>query len=280
MIHLLRRTNPTERFTAGYGLGFGVLISAIGPVGPGLIVASANVLVAAFVLAILPRLRASERIATAFLGQILPLLVFYLFYRECAVVLSQPGVAWQDLTVETVDRALIGPIPASHAAIGEWLALGYMTYVPVLVTAALILAWRARSPAGAQEVVRPICIVWGVCYGVFVLFPVLGPRLADPTFQLGRLGTGPFSTLAVTNQRFGMLRGAAFPSAHVAATVAALLAVRRGTAFWLLLPIGLSIPIAAVYLGYHYVSDVIVGAGIALAAAGAKPWRAAARTGG
>ncbi len=272
MILSAHRASTTERFLAVYGIGFGVLLTLLGPLGPGLLVVGANLLVAAVVLTFLPRLRAARNNGIASLGQMLPLLGFYLFYRECAVVLNQPGVPWHDLLVQTADRALVGPGPHSAAAMGEWFAFGYMSYVPVLILAGLIQARRAGSPAGVEDVVQPICIAWGACYVVFVLFPVLGPRLADPAFQVGRIGAGPFTSLAVANQQYGMLWGAAFPSAHIAATVIALFIIRRSLLFWLLLPIGLSIPVAAFYLGYHYLTDIIAGVVMAIAVLAFQHW--------
>lgn len=252
--------NPTERFTIGYGVAFGLLLASVGPTVPGLVATGVNLLLAGAAYRYLPRLRASAVGPIAFLGDTLPLLVFYLFYRECALVLNQPGVVWRDSVFKAFEPAALDAIPTGNLSMGEWLAFGYMAYVPLLLLSAAVLGQRDSARRDAQRMIRQICYAWGACYAVFVLFPVLGPRLVNPAFQGTRMGTGPFSELALANQRWGMLRGASFPSAHVAATAVALIAIRGGRAFWSLLPLGALIPIAAVYLGYHYVTDVAVGA--------------------
>jgi membrane-associated phospholipid phosphatase len=116
--------------------------------------------------------------------------------------------------------------------------------------------------------VRRICIAWGICYLVFVLVPVMGPRLLYPDFQVDRIGNGPFSAIARLNQDEGMLRGAAFPSAHLAATAVATWSSRcwRKALFWSVLPVAASIAFGAVYLGYHYITDVVAGVLVAVVA--------------
>ncbi len=126
-----------------------------GPHGlPALALTGANLMAGALALTLLPRLRVAKSRAIATLGQMLPLLVFYLFYRECAVVLNQPGVSWHDLSIQAVDRALVGPGPQAVAAMGEWFALGYMPYVPVLV--------RTSAPGSPARRRWPFARLWRV----------------------------------------------------------------------------------------------------------------------
>jgi len=64
------------------------------------------------------------------------------------------------------------------------------------------------------------------------------------------------------------VHGAAFPSAHVAGSMVALLAAwrYRRWLFWVCLPFFLCMCVATVYGRYHYVADVL--AGLAVGAAG------------
>jgi len=75
-------------------------------------------------------------------------------------------------------------------------------------------------------------------------------------------------------EHFGRVHGAAFPSAHVAGSMVALLAARRYKPwlFWICLPFFAAMCVATVYGRYHYVADVI--AGIAMGAIG---WTAGQR---
>lgn len=265
--------NRAERFTAWYGILFGVLLTGLGPTGPGLALTGANLVLGVLVWHTLPRLRASAIGPVAFLGDALPLLAFYVYYRECALVLNQPGIAWRDAVLAAFEAVTFGPVPSGSRLLGEWLAFGYMAYVPLIVCGAVVLARRPATRGRAQGMIRQICYAWAACYVVFVLFPVLGPRFMNPDWQELRMGTGAFSALALANQHWGMLRGASFPSAHVAATVVTLVAMWRSPAFCGLLPIAILIPVAAVYLGYHYVSDVAVGALVGAAAVAVDRFR-------
>ncbi|MGC1583925.1 MAG: phosphatase PAP2 family protein, partial [Candidatus Acidiferrales bacterium] len=59
----------------------------------------------------------------------------------------------------------------------------------------------------------------------------------------------------------GRVHGAAFPSAHVAGSMVAILASwrYRRWLFWLCVPFFVCMMVATVYGGYHYVADVLAG---------------------
>ena len=51
----------------------------------------------------------------------------------------------------------------------------------------------------------------------------------------------------------------------------------RRVLFWGLLPIAVSLSVGAVYFGYHYVTDVLAGAGVGFVAVGIDRWRMSKR---
>jgi hypothetical protein len=106
-----------------------------------------------------------------------------------------------------------------------------------------------------------------VCDLAFVLYPVMGPRFVFRDLQWSRMGSGGLARFARAYQEQGMLRGGAFPSAHVAGTVAVMAPLWRWrrTLFWALSPIAAGLMAGAVLFGYHYASDVVVGAGVGAA---------------
>ncbi len=57
------------------------------------------------------------------------------------------------------------------------------------------------------------------------------------------------------------MRGAAFPSEHVAGAITALWGARRHSPrlFWIFLPLVLCMMVSTVYGRYHYVADVLGG---------------------
>src|SRR4029077_18152572 len=94
-----------------------------------------------------------------------------------------------------------------------------------------------------------------------------------PYFSLAPLetkspGSGCFTATIDLIERLARVHGAAFPSAHVAGSMVALLAPYRYRRwlFWVCLPFFACMCVATVYGRYHYVADVL--AGIAVGAIG------------
>ena len=106
----------------------------------------------------------------------------------------------------------------------------------------------------------------GLCYIVFVYFPVQGPRYFGPPEGVP---AGPVRAFVLTVLETGSSRGAAFPSAHMAiSTCQAVLTLRQQPRLgWLVAAITLGLGVGAVYGGFHYAIDMVVGAGVGLAAA-------------
>jgi membrane-associated phospholipid phosphatase len=257
--------DPLDGLSVACGVGFALLYGvASGRAATGLGLLLANLGVSLTALVVLPRLRAG-RPPVRFLGVAVPLLVFYLYYLEARLALGGPSVAWRDAAVARAElpwwRAMsAAPQPA---LLGEVLAFGYVAYVPMLlgVLVALLSEPAAGGPAPAESLVRRICLAWALCFIVFILVPVRGPRFLFPWLQPARFGTGPFSHLAHLNQAYGMLYGGSFPSAHVAATTVAVWSTWRWrrALLWAVLPVSAALAISCVYLAYHYVVDVAVG---------------------
>ncbi len=257
--------DPLDSFSLGFGVLFAVLVGVgSGRAATGLEVLLLNLVVGGTAVAVLPRLRAGRSVSR-FFGVALQLVIFYLYYLEARLALGGPAVPWRDATVASVElpwwRAMSG-VPQS-GVLGELLAFGYMAYVPMLL--GVIVALLADEPRGAlapaESLVRRVCLAWALCFVVFVVVPVLGPRFQFPALQAGRLGKGLFSSLAHLNQTYGMLHGGSFPSAHVAATAVAVWSAWRWrrALLWLVLPLAVLLAVACVYLAYHYVVDVVVG---------------------
>jgi len=265
LIASLDAASPAERFTAGFGVGFAALLHIIAPSGGTLRAIVVNVAVAGVVLHVFPRLRAVPIRAARFAAIVLPTIVFYLYYKQCSLVLHRGNVAWRDAELTQVGEWLTAPMQAGASpAMTEWLAFCYVVYAPLTVVSALALARGATRLREAERQILAMCVMLASCYVLFVLFPVRGPRLVDPSFQLGRMGDGLFSMIALANQQYGMLFGAAFPSAHVAGAVVLLVPHAWRRSFWFIAPIAITIPVSTVYFGYHYVADAVIGAIVGL----------------
>ena len=260
-----RPRDPLDYFSLGFGFAFALLVGvASGRAVTGLELVLVNLGVGVTALVVVPRLRAGPALVRL-LGVALPLLVFYLYYLEARLALGGPAVVWRDAVVARAElpwwRAMSArPQPA---VLGEVLAFGYVAYIPMLLGVMVALPGRPGrgALAPAESMARRICLAWALCFVVFVLVPVLGPRFLFPWLQPARFGTGPFSHLARLNQTYGMLDGGSFPSAHVAATAITVWSAWRWrrALLWAVLPVSIALAVSCVYLAYHYVVDVAVG---------------------
>jgi membrane-associated phospholipid phosphatase len=121
------------------------------------------------------------------------------------------------------------------------------------------MAAAAADPDSAfNEAMLALTLSAVLCYLVFVVWPVQGPRyLAAPP----GIPDGPIRSLTLSLVETGSSRGAAFPSSHVAISVAQTLSMlrhRRGFGVVLAL-VTFLLAMGAVYAGFHYVIDTLAG---------------------
>lgn len=258
-------SSATERFTATFGVAVAAAVISLDGLTVGLATLAVNLGAAAIVFFVLPRVRGQPSATTRFLGHTFPLLIFFLFYKQCGMILSRPGVNWRDASLERMEGMLEGVFPDIPSGAGELLSAAYMSYIPFVIAAAMLVFRGDAHSRELETLVRRICLAWAVCFTAFVVFPVLGPRFVDAPAQEALLGTGPFGAMALLNQRYGMLHGGAFPSAHIAASVIALGALTPWQRV-LFLPLVLAIFVSVVALRYHYRIDVVAGIAVGLSA--------------
>ena len=128
----------------------------------------------------------------------------------------------------------------------------------------LFWLWRERHPfANAfRRLTDALSVGYLVCYATYLLFPTRSPANNLGVQQFGDGQGGPFQALVWLIQNHAGVHGNAFPSAHIMLAFVVLVFAYRllpRLAPWLLFPI-LLMCVGAVYDGYHYASDVMVGA--------------------
>jgi membrane-associated phospholipid phosphatase len=215
-----------------------------------------------------PRLRARGGVP-GFLGEFYPLIAAAGLYTAIGLVNSARGVA-HDAAVQAWEQALFGGQPSRdwiRAAPWPGLAVplhaGYLSYYFVLAAAPLGL-WMTGRREGARRVALAMMAAFYLCYAVFLVFPVAGPRYTFAPADNAATRTA----IARFVQRLldgGAAWGTAFPSSHVAvAAVAAVSALRE----WR--PLGLALAGAAslltlgtVYGQFHYAVDALAGLAVA-----------------
>jgi membrane-associated phospholipid phosphatase len=196
-----------------------------------------------------------------------PVIVIGLAYGEVASLVAALSTTFRDTTVQQWDAALFGMRPAHelasrfpYVALSELLHAGYLSYYLVLSVPPLLLYARGRRAAFDQTILT-LVVTWVVGCALFVAFPVAGPR-----FLWGSppgVPDGPFRRLSMSILAAGSVRGTAFPSLHMAASLSQTVMAWRWQPTWLCLLVTAScllIGVGAVYAGYHYAIDMMAGA--------------------
>ncbi len=169
-----------------------------------------------------------------------------------------------------IDQWLFGVQPCVwaeqfyHPWLTDWFSLNYMNYFWITVVLVLYLYFKKRYRA-FRTVMLTMILSYYVGYILYIIFPAVPPRIVlanQFTIDIYR-GTSLISTEAqrLVHISATSARGA-FPSLHSAITFLTLAMAWRFTPrlFWALLPVGLSLLGATVYLRHHYVVDILAGA--------------------
>ncbi len=260
------------------------------------VLALLHLLGAALALGLVPRaitdaLRAPAPAFVEFLHDWYPLILIPPLYAELAPLnLAVHGGHYFDAWIQHAELFLFGTQPSfalsralPYLSLSEPLHAAYLSYYLIIYGPPLLLYALGRR-AAFRGLVFPLMLTFFVHYLFFIYFPVQGPRYLFPA-PGGHLAEGPVYRLAHHLLEAGSSRGAAFPSSHVAvATAQTLLVYRflpRLTPVVAVLALGLAL--GAVYGGFHYATDALVGCALGMLlfalAPTAKRWlvRAGAR---
>jgi membrane-associated phospholipid phosphatase len=207
----------------------------------------------------------------------LPLYIFFFEELQGLVHLIFPG--WFDRWLIQFDFNFAGVHPSvwlaqfASAALNDAMQFAYMTYFLFLVILPAILYFEKKFSA-FWSVMTATAIAHYSVYVIAVLVPVESPYFSLASLHSAPLEGGPFTATIELIEHYGRVHGAAFPSAHVAGSMVAVLAARRYKP-WLFrvsLPFFVAMCVATVYGRYHYVADVIAGIAV-----GASGWAAGER---
>ena len=206
--------------------------------------------------------------ALALLAQILPAPLMLVAYWQAGQFFVAP---WAELQswLSRLDSEWFGGVLKARREdkIPRWF-LGYLelTYALcyLVVPAALgclFLLGRGDHAAAFWNIVLPPSYL---CYALLPFFQTLPPRAIEPE-TAARLAA-PLRIFNLWVLRHGSIHANTFPSAHVAASLSAALALLdvSGLAALIFLWIALSIAVAAALCRYHYVLDVLLGAVLAV----------------
>lgn len=208
----------------------------------------------------------------------LPALLFLTAFEEVSFLSLALRDGWQNQRVIAFESRLFpaSPMEWMHLHASDWLVefleFGYFAFYPLYpVVGGALWAWRERPAfAGAfRGLTDALSVGYVICYATYLLLPIRSPANLAGVQQIGSAHPGLFQHLVRGVQNHAGVHGNAFPSSHIMLAFVVLIFAYRylpRVAPWLLLPI-LLMCVAAIYDGYHYASDVAVGATLGMVVA-------------
>lgn len=194
--------------------------------------------------------------------------LFFLFcFEEMAYLVHMVFPGWFDEKLIAADIWITGVNPVlwieglANPLLNEFMQFIYTSYFTYLLVLGGILYFR-KDWKSYWSVMTYSMVGYQIGYVIASCFPI-----QSPWFQLTgmwptpALEGGPFTALINFIEHYGRVRGAAFPSQHVAGAVAALWGAwaHRRRVFWVFLPMIFFMCISTVYGRYHYVVDIFGG---------------------
>ena len=193
--------------------------------------------------------------------------LFFLFcFEELARLVHLVPWSWQDRKLIAADYWLTGVHPTIWLeqfvtpGRNEFMQFAYLTYFTYLLVVGGILYHR-RDWKGYWSVMTYSAVAYGIGYVIAIFFPIESPWFSMAGSWQAPLHGGPFTATINLIEHFGRVRGAAFPSEHVAGSFAALWGAwkHRRWLFWVMLPLVLCMCASTIWGRYHYVIDIFGG---------------------
>ena len=193
--------------------------------------------------------------------------LFFLFcFEEMSKLVHVVNPGWQDAKLIAFDRWLTGVNPPlwlerfAHPALTEFMEFSYFTYFMYLLILGGVLYCQGDLK-NYWAVMTYSAVGYVIGYVLAMLFPVQSPWFTLAGQWHRELAGGPFTALIGWIESYGRVRGAAFPSQHVAGAMAALWGAwrHRRRLFWVFLPFVACMCVSTVYVRNHYVADVLAG---------------------
>jgi membrane-associated phospholipid phosphatase len=221
------------------------------------------------VVSVLPLfLLGQARVVAGLFKELLPCFLMVFAYPFVPLMIRASGVADLDAALLRVDEWMFGGVNPHfwisarlHPWLTEWFALCYSLYGALILAVFGILILSDRKDELRTFVFRFV-LVLAIGYSFYAWVPVQGPVFTlDFKEHLDLRYLQGVKEALMDRAR---IERDCFPSLHTALSLLAWgtlagVSVRLGR---ILIPVVISIPVACVYLRYHYVIDVVAGAGL------------------
>lgn len=163
-----------------------------------------------------------------------------------------------------------------HPFLTDWFSFSYLTYYGLTLTL-LVWLYRKNYYDKFRTVVLAGMFANFIGFLGYVVFPASSPYVIMPELFAVDIwdNTGTMSDFvrAVVNLSPDRVRDA-FPSLHNGITLLTMILAWRfnRVIFWIFFPLALSLPVATVYLRYHFVVDIFAGFAVTFLALWISPW--------
>jgi len=194
--------------------------------------------------------------------------LFFLFcFEELAYLVHLVNPGWEDAKLIAFDYWLTGVHPSvwleqfATPARNDFFQFVYLTYFVYLLVVGGVLYFR-KDWQGYWSVMTYSAVGYAIGYVISMLFPIQSPWFSMAGWwKSPMLEGGPFTATINFIEHFGRVRGAAFPSEHVAGAIAALWGAwkHRRWLFWVMLPLVVAMCASTIWGRYHYVADIFGG---------------------
>src|SRR5271165_650376 len=193
--------------------------------------------------------------------------LFFLFcFEELAELMTLFTPQWQDAKLLTFDHWLTGVQPTIWLeqfvtpGRNEFMQLAYLTYFAYLLILGGILYFQKDWKA-YWSVMTYSMVGYSIGYLIAMFFPVESPWFSLAGSWKAPLEGGPITATINFIEHYGRVRGAAFPSEHVAGSIAVLWGAWnfRRRLFWIMAPCVFLMCLSTIWGRYHYVADIFAG---------------------
>ena len=203
-----------------------------------------------------------------------PVVLIPITYKELSYLIPLIHPRDFDATLAWIDHRLLGIHPTvwierfTTPLLTEVLQLTYSTYYFLPLVLGIVL-WRKRLFEKFHFWVFIVVLGFYLSYLGYISVPVIGPRFLPAIVEAQTkplTGVWLFQTVREALDRAEGITRDCFPSGHTELTLLVLFYARRfhRKVFWWLLPLGTGVIVSTVYLRYHYVTDVVAGALVAV----------------
>jgi membrane-associated phospholipid phosphatase len=198
-----------------------------------------------------------------------PVLLVPVLFNTLGSIIDCVSPGRWDVMFSELDSRLFGELPRLWRAVlgrPSWfvdvVSLAYFSYYFVVVTVPVLL-YRRGLRADFRHSVFTLTLTFYASYVGYFIFPTLGPRI--PPAESLLVGGVVSEAVRLFIDVAERTRTDAFPSGHTAVALVSLYLAWQVSdhVFASLLPIVMCIVFSTVYLHYHYVVDIVAGAGLA-----------------